>query len=71
MEHESELGRQTAISIPQKKGIITVAIQEFTEEGTVNISFMAVGSWVGKPLRLDCTTGRNYGHTNTSAVAVR
>jgi len=44
MEHESELGRQTAISIPQKKGVITVAIQEFTEEGTVNITFMAVGS---------------------------
>lgn len=44
MEHESELGRQTAISIPQKKGIITVAIQEFTDEGTVNITFMAVGS---------------------------
>jgi hypothetical protein len=44
MDHESELGRQTAISIPQKKGMITVAIQEFTEEGTVNITFMAVGS---------------------------
>jgi hypothetical protein len=44
MEHESELGRQTAISIPQKKGVITVAIQEFTEEGTVNITLMAVGS---------------------------
>ena len=43
MNHESELGRQTAISIPQKKGMITVAIQEFTEEGTVNITFMAVG----------------------------
>ena len=43
-DHESELGRQTAISIPQKKGMITVAIQEFTEEGTVNITFMAVGS---------------------------
>jgi hypothetical protein len=44
MNHESELGRQTAISIPQKKGVITVAIQEFTEDGTVNITFMAVGS---------------------------
>jgi hypothetical protein len=43
MNHESELGRQTAISIPQKKGVITVAIQEFTDEGTVNITFMAVG----------------------------
>jgi len=44
MNHESELGHQTAISIPQKKGVITVAIQEFTEDGTVNITFMAVGS---------------------------
>jgi hypothetical protein len=44
MEQESELGRQTAISIPQKKGVITVAIQEFTEEETVNITLMAVGS---------------------------
>ncbi|MBT8365464.1 MAG: hypothetical protein KJP23_12230 [Deltaproteobacteria bacterium] len=43
MNHESELGRQTAISIPQKKGMITAAIQEFTEEGKVNITFMAVG----------------------------
>ena len=43
MNHESELGRQTAISIPQKKGMITVAIQEFTEEGKVNITLMAVG----------------------------
>jgi len=43
MEHETELGRQTAISIPQKKGMITVAIQEFSEEQTVNITFMAVG----------------------------
>ena len=44
MSHTSELGRQTAFSIPKKKGMITVAIQEFTEEGTVNITFMAVGS---------------------------
>ena len=44
MDHESELGRQTAISIPQKRGVITVAIQEFVEEETVNITFMAVGS---------------------------
>jgi len=43
MEHESELGRQTAISIPQKKGMITAAIQEFSEEQTVSITFMAVG----------------------------
>ena len=44
LSHASELGRQTAISIPQKRGTISVAIQEFTEEGTVNITLMAVGS---------------------------
>ena len=43
LSHESDLGRQTAISIPQKRGMISVAIQEFTEEETVNITFMAVG----------------------------
>jgi hypothetical protein len=42
--HTSDLGRQTAISIPQKNGMISVAIQEFTSEGKVNITFMAVGS---------------------------
>jgi len=42
--HTSELGRQTAISIPQKNGIISVAIQDFTEEGQVSITFMGVGS---------------------------
>jgi hypothetical protein len=44
MSHTSELGRQTAMSIKQDNGMITVAIQEFTEEGTVNITFMTVGS---------------------------
>jgi hypothetical protein len=44
MSHTSELGRQTAISISQKNGMISVVIQEFTEEGEVNITFMAVGS---------------------------
>jgi hypothetical protein len=44
ISYSSELGRQTAISIPKKKGMITVAIQEFTEEGKVNITFMAVES---------------------------
>ena len=44
LSHESDLGRQTAISIPQKRGMISVAIQEFTEEETVNITFMAAGS---------------------------
>ena len=44
LSHTSELGRQTAISLPQKNGMISVAIQEFTEEGKVNITLMAVGS---------------------------
>jgi hypothetical protein len=43
MSHTSELGRQTAISIPQKRGMVSVAIQEFIEEGKVNITLMAVG----------------------------
>ena len=44
LSHTSELGRQTALSIKRKKGMISVAIQEFTEEGKVNITLMAVGS---------------------------
>ena len=44
ISHISDLGRQTAVSIPQKNGMISVAIQEFTAEGKVNITFMAVGS---------------------------
>lgn len=44
MSHTPDLGRQTAISIPQKNGMISVAIQEFPAEGKVNITFMAVGS---------------------------
>jgi hypothetical protein len=43
MSHTSELGRQTAISMPQRNGMVSVVIQEFTEEGTVSITFMAVG----------------------------
>jgi hypothetical protein len=43
VSNASDLGRQTAISIPQKNGMISIAIQEFVEEGTVNITFMAVG----------------------------
>jgi hypothetical protein len=43
MSHTSELGRQTAISMPQQNGMVSVVIQEFTAEGTVNITFMAVG----------------------------
>ena len=44
ISHESELGRQTVLSIPQENGMTSVAIQEFVEEGTVNITFMGVGS---------------------------
>jgi hypothetical protein len=44
ISHKSDLGRQTAISIPKKNGMISVAIQEFTAEENVNITFMAVGS---------------------------
>ena len=44
LSHKSPLGRQTAISIPQDHGMITVAVQEFTAEGVVNITLMAVGS---------------------------
>jgi hypothetical protein len=43
ISHTSDLGRQTAISIPKKNGMISVSIQEFTEEEIVNITFMAVG----------------------------
>ena len=44
ISHKSELGRQTAISIPQENRMTSVAIQEFTEEGKVNITLMEVGS---------------------------
>ena len=44
LSYESELGRQTAISIPQKDGGFSIAIQEFTKEGKVNITLMQVGS---------------------------
>jgi len=44
LTHTSELGRQTAFSIPQKNGVISVAVQEFTSEGAVNITLMGVGS---------------------------
>lgn len=43
LSHTSELGRQTAISIPQSSGMISIAIQEFTDEGSVSITFMGVG----------------------------
>jgi len=44
ISHTSDLGRQTAISIPQKKGMTSVTIQELTGEEKVNITFMEVGS---------------------------
>ncbi len=44
MSHAVEGGRQTAISIPQRRGNITVAIQEFVKEGAVNITLMRVGT---------------------------
>jgi hypothetical protein len=44
MSNRSELGRQTAISIPRGDGVLTVAIQEFIEENSVSITFMEVGS---------------------------
>lgn len=44
LTHTSELGRQAAISIPRKNGMISVSIQEFTAEGNVNITFMAAGN---------------------------
>ena len=43
ISHTSELGRQTAISIRKKNGVISVAIQAFPEEGVVIITFMSVG----------------------------
>ena len=43
LSHTSELGRQNAISIPKKAGMISVAIQEFTEEEKVNITLMEIG----------------------------
>ena len=44
ISNTSDLGRQTAISMPQKNGMISIAIQELYAEGKVNIIFMAVGS---------------------------
>ncbi len=40
---KSELGEQTAITIPKEQGALTVAIQSFEEEGVVSITFMSVG----------------------------
>jgi len=43
LSHTSELGRQTAFSISKKKGVLSVAVQEFVQEGTVNITIMGMG----------------------------
>jgi hypothetical protein len=42
MSHTTELGRQLAITLPREDGMITVALQEFTAEGTVNITLMGM-----------------------------
>jgi len=42
MSYASELGRQKAMSIPMDNGMVTVTIQEFTDEETVMITFMEV-----------------------------
>lgn len=43
LSHRAELGRQSAFSIQKGSRMTTVVIQEFTEEGSVNITLMAVG----------------------------
>jgi len=42
MPHSSELGRQAALSIKRGNGLVTISVQEFTEENTVAITFMEV-----------------------------
>jgi len=42
MSHSSDLGRQAALSIRKENGMVTVSVQEFTEENTVAITFMEV-----------------------------
>ena len=44
MSRRSELGRQAALSIPRGNGVVSVAIQEFSEQGKVNITLMEAGS---------------------------
>lgn len=44
MSHSTELGRQAALSIRKENGMVTVSIQEFTEEGTVAITLMEVSN---------------------------
>lgn len=40
----SQLGRQTAISVLKEQGVVSVAIQEFSAEQAVHITFMQVGN---------------------------
>jgi hypothetical protein len=44
IDHTSDLGRQTAISMRGDNHVVTVAIQEFVDEGAVNVTLMRVGS---------------------------
>lgn len=39
----SDLGRQTAFSVEQENGIVSVTIQEFLQENQVNITIMGLG----------------------------
>ena len=41
--HTIEVGRSTAMTIKQKNGVITIAIQEFKSEGKVLITVMRLG----------------------------
>ncbi len=43
LDQPSELGRQKAFTITQRKGVLTVVVQEFKRDGEVNITFMSVG----------------------------
>jgi len=44
LTNSSELGQQMVISMPQKNGIMSVAIQEFRKGEKVNITFMSVSN---------------------------
>jgi hypothetical protein len=42
LTHTSELGRQAALSVQRENGMVTVSVQEYTANDTVNITFMQV-----------------------------
>ena len=44
LNERCELGRMSAFAIPVEDGMITVGVQEFTEEGTVNITLSSMGA---------------------------